>query len=368
MATNSVNTATDTLPPVVEPPGGARRRRHPMVVLGLLVLGVAVLAATFVRLPYFVFRPGTVNSLSDRIVVLRGESFQAVGEIYFTTVRQDSTVNGWEYLWAHVDDSSLLIDQESVLGDRTRDENRQFNIDLMRVSKSTAEAVALRRLGLDPFVATGVGMASVREPAAAHLTTDDVIVAIDGVATMRVGELVALVQGRSPGDVIELRVEDVDGDNPRTVSLELAARDDDPTVGFLGIGPQTRWEDVDDLPVDVGVRTDKVGGNSAGLALTLAILEMLTPGELTAGLRVATTGTIDIDGVVGPIGGIRQKVVAARRAGMDLFIVPQNELSDARDVAGGLRVEGVVDLDGALAVLGALGGNADTMALPSGTA
>jgi len=117
----------------------------------------------------------------------------------------------------------------------------------------------------------------------------------------------------------------------------------------------------------VGVRTDKVGGNSAGLALTLAILEMLTPGELTAGLRVATTGTIDIDGVVGPIGGIRQKVVAARRAGMDLFIVPQNELSDARDVAGGLRVEGVVDLDGALAVLADLGGNADTMALPSGT-
>ena len=115
----------------------------------------------------------------------------------------------------------------------------------------------------------------------------------------------------------------------------------------------------------MGIRTDKVGGNSAGLALTLAILEVLTPGELTAGLRVATTGTIDIDGEVGPIGGIRQKVVAARRAGIDLFLVPEHEVSDARDVAGDLRVEGVANLDDALDVLAELGGNADALALPT---
>ena len=365
VATNSVNTAEDRLQPGVDAPGGAPRRVRPVVAAGVLLVGLAVMAMTFVRLPYFIFRPGTVNALSDRIVVFRGESFPAAGEGYFTTVRQDSTVNGWEYLWATVDDADLLVSQESVLGDRSRDENRQFNIELMRVSKSTAEAVALRHLGLDPFVATGVGMASVRDPAAGHLTTDDVIVAIDGVSTMRVEELVTIVKGRSPGDSIEILIEDLDGDNPRTVVVELAARDDDPTVGFLGIGPQTRWEDVENLPIDVGVRTDKVGGNSAGLALTLAILEVLTPGEMTAGLRVATTGTIDIDGVVGPIGGIRQKVVAARRAGIDLFLVPEHEASDARDVAGDLRVEGVANLDDALDVLAELGGNADTLALPT---
>ena len=365
VVTNSVNTAEDRLQPGIDTPGGASRQVRPVVAVALLLIGLAAMAMTFVRLPYFIFRPGTVNALSHRIVVLKGEAFPAAGEVYFTTVRQDSTVNGWEYLWAFVDDADLLVDQESVLGDRSRDENRQFNIELMRVSKSTAEAVALRHLGLDPFVATGVGMASVQDPAAAHLTTEDVIVAIDGVATMHVEELVALVKGRSPGDRIEILIEGFDGDNPRTVVVELAARDDDPTVGFLGIGPQTRWEDVEDLPIDVGIRTDKVGGNSAGLALTLALLEVLTPGELTAGLRVASTGTIDLDGVVGPIGGIRQKVVAARRAGIDLFLVPEHEVSDARDVAGDLRVEGVRNLDEALAVLTELGGNADALALPA---
>tara|TARA_B100000959_G_scaffold287303_1_gene370939 strand:- start:10025 stop:11161 length:1137 start_codon:yes stop_codon:yes gene_type:complete len=365
LVTSIVNTADDRLQPGIDPTGGAPRHVKPVVAVGLLLLGLMAAALTFVRLPYFIFRPGTVNALSERIVVFKGESFPASGEVYFTTVQQDSTVNGWEYLWATVDDSSLVVNQEDVLGERSRDENREFNIELMRVSKSTAEAVALRHLGLDPFVATGVGMATVHDPAAEYLTTDDVIVAIDGIATMHVEELVALVKGRFPGDEIEILVEDLDGDNLRTVVVELAAREDDPTVGFLGIGPQTRWEDVDDLPVDVGIRTDKVGGNSAGLALTLAILEVLTPGELTAGLRVATTGTIDIDGVVGPIGGIRQKVFAARQAGIDLFLVPEHEASDARDVAGDLRVEGVGNLEDALAVLAELGGNANTLALPS---
>jgi PDZ domain-containing protein len=151
------------------------------------------------------------------------------------------------------------------------------------------------------------------------------------------------------------------------VSVTLGTREDDPTIGFLGIGPQTRWEDVEDLPVDVGVRTDQVGGNSAGLALTLAILDLLTPGELTGGLQVAGTGTIDLEGQVGPIGGIRQKVIAARRAGMDVLLVPRNELPEALDVAGDLQVEGVATLDEALTALAGLGGNADSLALPAGS-
>ena len=110
-----------------------------------------------------------------------------------------------------------------------------------------------------------------------------------------------------------------------------------------------------------------MGGNSAGLALTLAILDLLTPGELTGGLQVAGTGTIDLEGQVGPIGGIRQKVIAARRAGMDVLLVPRNELPEALDVAGDLQVEGVATLDEALMALAGLGGNADSLALPAGS-
>src|SRR5205085_9130207 len=76
------------------------------------------------------------------------------------------------------------------------------------------------------------------------------------------------------------------------------------------------------FPVKVSVDTTNIGGPSAGLAMTLAILDDLTPGNLTGGARVAVTGTIDPNGNVGEIGGIEQKAVAARAAGVTLFIVP----------------------------------------------
>jgi PDZ domain-containing protein len=134
----------------------------------------------------------------------------------------------------------------------------------------------------------------------------------------------------------------------------------------MGVAPQTRWEDVEDLPIDVLVNTGSVGGNSAGLALTLSILDLITPGELTGGLQVATTGTIDPTGVVGSIGGIVQKVVAARDGGMDLFLVPTSEADQARQHAGDMPVEGVATLDDALAALARHGGQTQNLRLPTG--
>jgi PDZ domain-containing protein len=333
--------------------------------LVLLVVAVALLL-TFIRLPYFVFRPGSVQALSDRVTITRGERFDPVGEVYFTTVRQDSTVNGWEYLEARLKGSLTLVGEDRVLGGRSRDENRSFNMRLMRVSKSTAAAVALRHLGIDPIEATGVGMAEVVGPSTGLLTTDDVILSVDGVEVRVAMDLVHAIGGRAPGEVVSLEVEPVRGGMSRVVEVVLGEREDDPTIGFLGVVPQTRWEDVDDLPVDVLVNTGRVGGNSAGLALTLSILDLVTPGELTGGLRVATTGTIDIDGNVGPIGGIVQKVAAAEEAGIDLLLVPVTELADAREHAGDLAVEGVSTLDDALAALARHGGESRDLVLPDG--
>ena len=76
------------------------------------------------------------------------------------------------------------------------------------------------------------------------------------------------------------------------------------------------------LPFEVDIDTGRVGGPSAGLAFTLAIIDVLSEGELTNGLSIVATGTIDRDGNVGPVGGIHQKTVAAEQAGADVFLVP----------------------------------------------
>ena len=121
-----------------------------------------------------------------------------------------------------------------------------------------------------------------------------------------------------------------------------------------------RHFDLVDLPFDVGIDTASVGGPSAGLALTLAVLDVLTPGELTGGTGVATTGTIDVFGNVGPIGGAEQKAHAVRRAGIDVFLVPVANFEEAKAGAGDdLEVIAISTLDEALAVLAERGGVAE---------
>src|SRR5205085_11289384 len=97
----------------------------------------------------------------------------------------------------------------------------------------------------------------------------------------------------------------------------------------LGISLGTKAHKFD-YPFDVKIDTAGIGGPSAGLAFTLALIDDLTPGELTGGRDVAVTGTIDIDGKVGEVGGVVQKTAAVRRVHASLFLVPSGEYAEAR--------------------------------------
>ena len=144
---------------------------------------------------------------------------------------------------------------------------------------------------------------------------------------------------------------------PRTTTATLAARSDDRARSFLGVTLRTRQRDYA-LPFEVTIDSGRVGGPSAGLEFALSIVDQLTPGELTGGRRVAVTGTIELDGSVGPVGGVPQKAVTVTRSGAMLFLVPTAQVEDARSKAGtGIEVVGVDTLDDAIRELGARGGD-----------
>ncbi|MEX2328740.1 MAG: S16 family serine protease [Nitriliruptoraceae bacterium] len=109
------------------------------------------------------------------------------------------------------------------------------------------------------------------------------------------------------------------------------------------------------LPVDVRIEAGDIGGPSAGLAFALAVVEVLGGRDLTGDLVVAVTGSIDADGQVAAVGGVRQKIAGASRgpSRADVFLVPRANLGAARSapVATDLLVVPVDDLDGALAAL-----------------
>jgi PDZ domain-containing protein len=117
-----------------------------------------------------------------------------------------------------------------------------------------------------------------------------------------------------------------------------------------------------DLPVDITIDSGNIGGPSAGLAFTLAVLDVLTPGDLTGGRKVAVTGTMALDGTVGPVGGGAQKALTVRNAGYDTFLVPPDELAEVQELVGeDVEVIAVGSLDEALAALASIGGNAGSL-------
>ena len=133
---------------------------------------------------------------------------------------------------------------------------------------------------------------------------------------------------------------------------------------ILGIDPQTQldWH----FPVDVTVHTQDIGGPSAGLAMTLGIMDKLSSGRLTGRRIVAATGTIDQHGNVGDVGGVAEKTIAVERAGATVFFVPSVELGAAESKATPqLHVYAVDNLNQVLRILKRLGGSVPTNPVPA---
>ena len=133
------------------------------------------------------------------------------------------------------------------------------------------------------------------------------------------------------------------------------------TIGVLMVG---RYE----LPTEVTIHAGAVGGPSAGMMFALGIYDLLGPGELTGGKAIAGTGTIADDGAVGPIGGIRQKLVGARSGGASVFLAPADNCSEVvGHVPDGLQVVRVATFAEALTAVEKIA-SGDAAGLPTCTA
>jgi Lon-like protease len=344
--------------------GRSRRRIWPIALTVLLV--TFVIGAVTVELPYYAYRPGSVRDTEPLIAIADDETFPSAGTISYTTVslRQATLLNmltGW------LDDDVDVFPRDKVLGDRNADENRTLNLQMMDTSKQVATQVALERLGHPVDVSiTGETVVNVLPdlPADGVLEPGDTITAVNGERLDEPDDLTRLLAADSPGDEVTITVEPPSGSQPRDVELALGADPDDPDRAIIGIEVTGRGIDFD-FPVDVTIDTGDVGGPSAGLAFTLAIIDDLTPGDLTGGADVAVTGTISSDGTVGPVGGTGQKAAAVRAQGYDVFLVPTADYEAARQHAGDVDVIAVDTLDEALTALGDLGGNVDELPQPA---
>lgn len=346
----------------IDPASGERGDHRRWWILGGLAASALVigLAVNLIELDKVTIGPGAARPVEQLVAVGDdGQAFESEGDILFTTVTLDDRITVWEAFVGWLDDDVDVFDKAEILGERDEEESRAFNQELMEDSKITAIRVALEQLGYDVADGTGALVAGLdpAEAAAEVLVNGDTVVEADGEPLELGDDLVAAVRQREPGDVIELTVEN-DAGEARQESIVLGERPDLPGEAYLGIGVGTRDLEME-LPFEIDIDSGRVGGPSAGLAFTLAVLDVLTPGELTGGDVVATTGTINGLGEIGRVGGVAQKAAAVRDSGVTLFLVPQSEVAEAEEVAGDdLDVVGVENLDDALEALAARGGNA----------
>lgn len=308
--------------------GTDRRQRSsswPVYLIGaLFALGVFSTAAWNVELPYLAFSAGPVSDAADSVVADEVAIYPPEGELLMlTVVSQD--VNVFEALIAGVDPTIDLVRKQAVRREGESDEEyRNRVLQQMDDSNYRSVAVALRHLGYE-LVPTEVVVNDFVEdvPAASVLELGDSIEEIDGTPISSVSDIRSVLEGLKVGDTLEMTISR-DGEDA-TVTVELAERDDEPGAPMIGV----MLGELTEPPFPVAIEAGDVGGPSAGMMHTLAIIDTLTEGELTGGNVIAGTGTISLDGSVGSIGGIRQKVVAAEAAGADYILVPEGNYESA---------------------------------------
>lgn len=355
--------------PLSQPLGGPLPRRR---LAGIRLAGVAavlltstVVGAAVLPIPYVALRPGSARPVTEQVLVEGAPSYPPHESIAYTTVNVGGATL-LEALLGWLDDDVDVVPEERVRGDRSAEESRRYNAQLMDNSKLVAITVALEHLGHEvPIRTTGAVVRQIVEgsPAEGSLQIDDVIVAVDGQPVDQPGEIGTLLQSDGPGAQHLLTLERPAGAATTTdVAIATVAAPDDAARAVIGIAPEDRIVGFD-FPLDVTIDSGTVGGPSAGLAFTLAVLDVLTPGEITGGHRVAVTGTMSLDGTVGPVGGAAQKAITVRDAGYEVFLVPSDELEDVRATIGDdLKVIAVDTLTEALDALDSLGGNAGSLA------
>jgi Lon-like protease len=334
-------------------------------------LVVLIVVAALLPVPYVALSPGPVfDTLGEvdgqpLITVTGAPTFPTEGQLDLTTVSENGgpgrSMSLVEALAGWVRPAVAVLPEELLYPpDATPDQIAEQNSSDMLESQDASTIAALRQAGVPLTPTALVAEVAPDGPSEGILEVGDAILRIDGAPVSSPQDVRDEVTKVSPGDEVRLRI-DRDG-TEKVVAITTAPATDDPTRPVIGIVPRLGY----DSEVTVDIQLDNVGGPSAGLMFSLGIYDKLTPGPLTGGRHVAGTGTMAVDGAVGPIGGIQQKLRAARSDGATVFLVPADNCTEAAAAApNGLRLVRVENLRSATRALEKLDKQGDTAVLPT---
>ncbi|WP_407688244.1 YlbL family protein [Mycobacterium sp. HUMS_1102779] len=302
----------------------------PIVVFGLLLAVVTV--------PFVSLGPGpTFDTLGEvdgkQVVQIQGAvTHPTTGHLNMTTVSQRDDLSLGEALTLWLSGQEQLVPRDVVYPPgKSREEVDKDNNADFKQSEQSAEYAALGYLKYPSAVT--VAKVSDPGPSAGKLKSGDAVDAVDGVPVADVEAFTGFLKHTKPGQVVTIDFRRKN--EPAGVAQVTLGANKDRDYGFLGVAVlDAPW-----APFEVTFNLANIGGPSAGLMFSLAVVDKLTTGELAGSKFIAGTGTISVDGKVGQIGGITHKMVAAHDAGATVFLVPAKNCYEASsDNATGMRL------------------------------
>ena len=324
-----------------------------------------VIGAT--KILYAVEMPGpTTDVLGNQdgtplITISGAQTYPTTGELRLTTISATGTpdypssvanvLRGW------LSGADVVVPTEQIVPTgQTQQQIDETNQQEMTSSQENATVAALVQLGYTvPATLTVAGTVDGAD-AADKLHEGDVLTSIDGTPLPDYQTLMDTLAKVTPGATIQVGVT---RDGEATEVPVVTGSRDDGQGALIGVYVDPTF----DFPVDVTIQIDGVGGPSAGTMFALGIVDELTPADEANGQHIAGTGTMDVTGAVGAIGGIRQKMIGAVRDGATWFLAPQDNCDEVvGHVPDGLHVVAVSTLDDAVAAMTAIGaGTGDSL-------
>ena len=295
----------------------------PILVFGLL-LGV-------VTVPFVALGPGpTFDTLGEYdgkpVVAIDGTPVKPTsGHLNMTTVSQRDGLSLGQALVLWGSGSQQLVPRDLVFPpEKSREDIEKTQSADFQNSEDNAEYAALSFLKFDRAVT--VEKVTDPGPSVGKLQVGDAVDKVDGIPVPDIATFTKLLKATKPDQEITLDFRRKNSP-PGTATVKLG-RNDDRDYGYLGIAVlDAPW-----APFTIDFNLANIGGPSAGLMFSLAVIDKLTTGDLNGAKFVAGTGTITGDGKVGPIGGITHKMSTAAEAGATVFLVPADNCDDARTV------------------------------------
>lgn len=315
------------------------------------------MATLAINVPYVMLTPGPVyNTIGEveghELIAISGtQTYPTSGALDMLTVSEFGGASGGIHLdqaiLAWIKKDHRVVPREMFYDDQeTAAENMAQTAADFNSSQNYAIGAALQFLHKPVQQSVIVSSVVSGAPAENKLVPKDTIIAVDGNPVKTTTQVVSAVRGKDVGAATLFTV--LRAGEKKNVSINSISHDDDPTtieneagIPYVGVGVDTLYT----APFSIKFGLADVGGPSAGMMFSIAIIDKLTPGELTGGKTIAGTGTIEPDGLVGPIGGIQQKLIGARKGGAELFLAPAENCDEViGHVPAGLTVAKVSTL------------------------